>query len=132
MGMFDYVRSSYDLGEWFTEEICQTKDIDDFCGGSMSNYWIDPNGKLFVSTYTETHDLQTLEPGDPDYNEKLSLLNLKWVPTGKHGKVEPVDITKYVEIYPCRKVQRLTSESSWPRMRLHFKKGVLMDYERVD
>ena len=29
MGMFDYVRSSYDLGEHFTNTRCQTKDIED-------------------------------------------------------------------------------------------------------
>ena len=28
MGMFDYFRSAYDLGEQFTNVVCQTKDIE--------------------------------------------------------------------------------------------------------
>jgi len=32
MGMFDYFRSSYDLGEQFTNVVCQTKDIEEFGG----------------------------------------------------------------------------------------------------
>ena len=35
MGMFDYVRSSMYLGREFTGE-CQTKDIDQYGGGTMS------------------------------------------------------------------------------------------------
>jgi len=32
MGMFDYFRSSYDIGEQFTNVVCQTKDIEDGIG----------------------------------------------------------------------------------------------------
>ena len=38
MGMFDYFRSSYDLGEQFTNVVCQTKDIEDGIGGTMTDY----------------------------------------------------------------------------------------------
>ena len=37
MGMFDYFRSSYDLGEQFVDVECQTKDIEDGIGGTMSH-----------------------------------------------------------------------------------------------
>ena len=36
--MYDYFRSSYDLGPHCTEIECQTKDIDDFGGGTMSQF----------------------------------------------------------------------------------------------
>ena len=34
--MFDYFRSSYNLGEQFTNVVCQTKDIEDGIGGTMT------------------------------------------------------------------------------------------------
>ena len=43
--MMDFFRSSYDLGEQFTDVELQTKDIEDYgIGGTMSQYWLDPHG----------------------------------------------------------------------------------------
>ena len=60
MGMFDYVRSSYPLGPVFTNVELQTKDIEDDFGGTMSNYWISPNGKLFLISTLATRDYTLL------------------------------------------------------------------------
>jgi len=43
MGMFDTIRSSYNLGEDFTNVTLQTKDLDCI----MSEYWLDPAGNLY-------------------------------------------------------------------------------------
>jgi len=125
--MFDYVRSSYDLGPDFTNVECQTKDIDDSgIGGSMSHYWIAPDGRLYVSTYRSTHTFEVIKEDDPRYSETHKFLNFEWIPTGDHGKVEPYYLTKYVEIYTA---QWKGDWVDWPRMRLHFKDGILQDFE---
>lgn len=126
MGMYDEVRSSYDLGEQFTDILCQTKDIDDFIGGSLTLYWISPSGELWKPEYNDTHDFKVYSEGDPEYNPAKKWFNWEWIPTGKHGKYSPHKITKYVEIYPA--VWKGKWED-WPRCRLHFVDGVLKDYE---
>lgn len=129
MRMFDYVRSSYNFGEEFTNStVFQTKGIDDFSGGSLLTYWIDPSGVIWEPDYVGTNDFVIIEEGDPEYNDKLLFLNHKWVPTGKRGRIHPLNITKYVEIYPesrCHKTGR------WPTIKIHFKHGVLQDYEII-
>ena len=67
MGMFDYFRSSYDLGEQFTNVVCQTKDIEEGIGGTMTDYWLDPAGQLWYPSYRETHTFETIEEDDPRY-----------------------------------------------------------------
>jgi hypothetical protein len=130
MGMFDYFHSSYDLGEGFTNVLCQTKEIDPSgLGGTMSNYWLSPAGCLYVATYRETHNFEEIKEGDPDYKEKKQFLNYRWVPTGAHGKVEPFFITAYVEIYPA---EWAGDWEDWPRMKLHFKSGKLVEYRRCE
>jgi len=128
MGMMDFVRSSYDLGEQFTDTRLQTKDIEDGIGGTMSQYWISPDGVLYVIDYTKTQDLKVYEPGDPEYNEERSWLNFEWIPNGNHGKISPWMITKYIEVYP---EQWKGKWEDWPRLKLHFKYGKLQDYEDI-
>jgi len=127
MGMFDYFRSSYDLGEQFTNVVCQTKDIEDCIGGTLTDYWLDPSGQLWCPSYNGTHTFEEIEEGDPRYNE-TGFLNFEWVPTGKHGKYLPCMITKYVEVYPANWDG---AWEDWPRLRLHFKYGKLQDYEDI-
>lgn len=127
MGMYDYFHSSYDLGDEFTNVLCQTKDIEPGLGGSLSNYWLSPAGHLYVMTYRNTHTFEIIEKDDPEYKESMKFLNYRWVPTGEHGRVEPFHITAYVEIYP----ERWDGEwEDWPRMKLHFKSGKLVEYRR--
>ena len=128
MGMFDYLRSSYDLGEQFTNTIFQTKDIEEGYGGTMTDYWIDPAGRLWAPYYRDTHTFEEIKEDDERYNDKMRFLNFEWIPTGKHGLYKPHEITKYIEIYP----ENWKGEwEQWLRLRLHFKHGILQDYEDV-
>jgi hypothetical protein len=128
MGMFDYFRSSYDLGEQFTNTECQTKDIEEGYDGTMTEYWLDPAGKLWYPSYIGTNTFETIEKDDPRYREKHPFLNFEWIPTGVHGKYKPHPITKYIHIYPA---QWAGEWADWPTLRLHFKYGKLQDYEDV-
>ena len=128
MGMFDYVRSSYDLGEQFTEVELHTKDIENGIGGTMSQYWLDRHGYLYHIDYSCTADFVELKEGDEGYNADKKLFNFIWKPNGNNGKVTPCMITKYVEVYPA------TWEGAWedwPRCKIHFKYGRLMDFEDI-
>ena len=128
MGMMDFVRSSYDLGEQFTNTRLQTKDIEDGIGGTMSQYWISPDGVLYYIDYSHTADFVIIEEGDEDYEETHKWRNFKWVPNGNHGKIRPWMITKYVEVYP---EDWKGKWEDWPRLKLHFRYGKLMDYEDI-
>ena len=128
MGMFDYFRSSYDLGEQFTNVVCQTKDIEDGIGGTMTDYWLDPAGQLWHPNYSETNTFEIIPEDDPRYDPDRKFLNYEWVPTGKHGKYQPHYITKYVEVYPANWEGKW---EDWPRLRIHFKHGKLQDYEDI-
>jgi len=124
MGMFDYVRSSYDLGEHFTNTRCQTKDIDN----TMTDYWLSPSGQLYIIDYSHTADFVELKEGDEGYNAEVPLFNFQWIPNGNHGKVSPLYLTRYVSIYP----EGWGGEwKEWPTLKLHFRYGKLVDYEDV-
>ena len=128
MGMFDYFRSSYYLDESFVDVICHTKDIEDGIGGTMTQYWLSPDGQLYRIDYSETADFVELKEGDEGYQEgKLALLNFQWIPNGTHGRVTPMyGLTKYITVYP----ESWDGEwEHWPECRIHFKGGVLQDYE---
>ncbi len=92
MGMFDYVKCSYNIGE-LTNVECQTKDIDPLVGGTMSFYWIDPAGHLWT---TDHSGCSAIEYG---VGEGALWKRIKYVPTGVKGKVYAVDISREVEIY---------------------------------
>jgi hypothetical protein len=126
--MFDYLRSSYDLGNTFTNVVCQTKDIEEGIGGTMTDYWLDPAGKLWCPQYHGTHTFEEISKDDERYNDKARFLNFEWIPTGVHGKFKLHEITKYIEIYPA---EWKGEWKNWPRLKLHFKDGKLMDYEDV-
>jgi hypothetical protein len=127
MGMMDYVRSSYNLGEHFTNTRCQTKDIEDGIGGTMTQYWISPDGVLYWIDYSHTADFVELKEGDEGYSDK-GFLNFIWVPNGIRGKVRVHSLTKYIEIYP---EQWDGQWEDWPRCRIHFKYGRLVDHEDI-
>jgi len=125
VGMFDWVRSSYPLGENFSGN-CQTKDIEEGIGGTMSQYWINPDGQLCLIDYSHTADFVELKEGDEEYDDKRGWLNFQWVPNGTHGKVRAWNITKYVVIYP----QNWKGDwKDWPECRIHFKNGIIQDYK---
>ena len=128
MGMFDYFRSSYDLGEPFTEVECQTKDMERGIGGTMSTYWLDPGGRLWLIDTREAFDFGE-DPNWVDDGKKISaLFRYKFLPNGKHGKVTLHDITDYVCVYPARWDGEW---KDWPTCRIHFIRGVLQGYENI-
>lgn len=124
MGMFDWVRSSYNLGPQFTDVELQTKDIDNL----MNHYWIAPDGILYVIDYSHTADFVELQEGDEGYNDTHKLFNFRWIPNGVHGKVSPVMITKYIEVYPAEWKGKW---EDWPRLKLHLKYGRVVEYEDI-
>lgn len=129
MGMFDYFFSSYDLGESFTKVECQTKDIcPSGLGGTMTQYWLDPDGHLHIVDYSGTHDFQAIPKTDPRYSHKKPFLNFEWVPTGKHGKLKNYGLTKYIKIYPSA---WSGNYKEWPTLMLHFKKGKLVEFHDI-
>jgi len=128
MSLFDYLRSSYDLGEQFTETELQTKDIEKGLGGTMTHYWLDPAGQLWKPDYTGTSTFEAIEEDDPRYNTKILFLNFEWIPTGNRGRYAPYEITAYVEVYPST---WKGSWEEWPTLKLHFRQGKLQDYENI-
>ena len=123
--MFDWFRSSYNLGEQFTNTTCQTKTIEEGYGGTMTLYWLDPKGVLWYPDYVGTNTFEYIPEDDPRYDEKRLFLNFEWIPTGQRGKYKVHPITKYIEVYP----ERWEGEwEDWPTLRLHFKYGVLQDF----
>jgi hypothetical protein len=126
MGLFDYFRSAYNLGEHFTDTICQTKTIEDDYSGTMTEYWLDPTGVLWHPDYDGTQDFQEITEDDPRYDNNKLWVNFEWIPTGKHGKFRRHLMTKSIEIYPAKWKGNL---EEWPRMRLDFKEGVLQNYQ---
>ncbi len=126
--MFDYIRSSYDFGEHFTNVECQTKDIEDCYSGTMSHFWIDPDGYLWCGDYKGTSTFEIIEKDDPRYDPERHFLNFEWIPTGQHGKYSVHTITKYVEIYPATWSGQW---EDWPRCRIHFKYGKVVEYEHL-
>ena len=77
MGMFDTVRSSYDLGPGFWMRDLQTKDLECL----MCEYWIDPLGQLFEIDYTGTQDFLELTEDHPEYDQPA------WFKRAKNKKI---------------------------------------------
>lgn len=126
MGLFDEIKSSYDLGENFTNVEMQTKGL----ACAMCRYWIAPDGCLYELTYRETHTFEDIKEDDVRYESdpKRKVFNFEWIPTGKHGKVKPCDVTDYIEVYPSLWEGRW---EDWPRLKLHFIRGKLIGYEDI-
>jgi len=125
MGLFNYFYSSFDLGPNFTNVLCQTKTLGIEC---MDQYWLDPAGELFRVDYEPTQQMEIIEEGDPRYDPEKKFLNYGVVKTGERGKVEPVYLTCYAEVYLDRFEGRW---EHWPLMRLHFRHGRLIDWDDI-
>jgi hypothetical protein len=106
--MFDYIRSSYPIGEHLTDKQLQTKDL--VC--CMEHYYIDPAGHLFVIDYNGVTDWE------PD--ESKSFWPYKRVPNGNHGKVTPVLITRDVRVYNA-------DGDDWYETTITFLKGKIIE-----
>jgi hypothetical protein len=128
MGLFDYLRSSYDLGTQFTDVELQTKDIEEGYGGTMTHYYLDKSGLLWYPDYTGTSTFEEIPKDDERYSDKHLFLNFEWIPTGQKGKYKVHPITKYISVYPSGWTGEWTA---WPTLRLHFIQGKLQDYEDI-
>jgi len=123
--MYDNVRSSYKpFGEDFYGQN-QTKDIEEGIGGTMSQYWISPEGQLYLIDYSHTADFVELKEGDEGYEPEKKIFNFRWIPNGTHGKVRPWNITKTIKIYP----ENWKGEwSDWPEVTILFENGVVKKF----
>jgi hypothetical protein len=117
MGMFDWFRSSYDLGEEFTETTCQSKTFNEEYRGFLDLYWLDPSGNLWKIYDEDMYDV--LESDE-------ALLGLEWIRNDKHGKVSPCRISQTVLVYPANYPGRW---EDWPECALTFLNGKLQHYE---
>ena len=116
MGMFDYVRCDYPVTPEINQHECQTKDMDEF-GGTMSHYYIDPSGHVWLIDYRGTTEWVR----DPTKPKPWPYVRLQ---PGKKGKVTPVYITDYVSIYPSN-----SGSSIWgPIARLHIVNGRVQSF----
>ena len=125
MGLFDYVRSSYNLGKQFTDTELQTKDIERGLGGTLSHYWINPSGQLFLIDYRDTQDLID-KPATVLDSLKWWYFPFEYQPNGNHGKVSPVYLTDYIVVYPSN---WKGVPEDWPECRIHLKLGKIQDYD---
>jgi hypothetical protein len=85
---------------------------------------------LYEITHRETHTFEDIKEDDERYetDPKRKIFNFEWIPTGKHGKVEPCYVTDYVEVYPSGWEGRW---EDWPRCMIHFKHGKVQDFEHI-
>jgi hypothetical protein len=128
MGMFDFVRSSYDLGPQFTDVQLQTKDIEEFgIGGSMTNY-LDPSGYLCYGDYTGTSTFEEISKDDERYSDKHLFLNFEWIQQGKEVSIKFIPLPN---IFQCILLNGRESGTDWPTLRLHFIRGKLQDFEDI-
>jgi hypothetical protein len=119
MGLYDTVRSSYNLGPDLTDCELQTKDLS--C--CMEDLWISPAGELFTIDYTRTAELV------PDPECKRQFWPYKWEPNGNHGRVTPSLHTGDVRLY------RGIGVDGFAEITVTFLRGRvygLSDYGRID
>lgn len=100
MGLFDTVINYFEIDSRINKKVCQTKDIDDCMGGTMSTYFLSPRGELFLINYDGTQDFCGYD----------SSVDWGWEPNGKHGRVERFPLTKTIDLYanPKECIYRLT------------------------
>jgi hypothetical protein len=129
LGLFDYLKSSYDIGPQFTNVELHTKDIDEYgSGGTMTHYYLDKSGILWYGDYKGTSTFEEIPEDDERYSNKLLFLNFEWIPTGQRGKYRVHSITKYVEVY----IPEWKGDyDAWPRCRLHLIQGKLQDFMHI-
>ncbi|AEZ65624.1 hypothetical protein [Cyanophage S-TIM5] len=114
MGMFDTIRSSYDLGPGFTKEL-QTRDLSGLC----ECFWIDPQGRLFRIDYTGTQDWEKTPT-----EERTGHLDVyRSVPNGQRGRVCPYIMNGTIEVYPSKWTAYY---APFPRKLITFRDGILL------
>ena len=123
MGMFDYFKSSYDIGA-LTNVECQTKDMDPY-GGSMSFYWLDPAGLLWSADYSGTHSIELLADENLSPWEKI-----KWHKTGNRGRFFRVYTTNYIKVYDTK--IHPDGFVDLIECKIHLRSGVLQEFTYIN
>lgn len=120
MGMYDTIYPSYDLGPGALSKELQCKDLE--C--CMSEYWIDPEGKLYLIDYSGTQDMVD----NPDEDRGEISLPWTWIRNGNHGRVRPVYLSKTIDVYPT---QWDCKYAPYPTLRICFRHGKIDWVENV-
>lgn len=118
MGMFDTIKSSYDLGPGFSKEL-QTKDLD--C--CMNHYWISPVGQLFLIDHAGTQDFVGL-----DTSTSNTFPVFRYKSNGNHGRVSPISLFKVIEVYPAKWDAYY---SAFPSCQILFRDGIITEVRHV-
>lgn len=117
MGMFDEVRCDTITPEF---NLFQTKDIEGDIGGTMSLYYIDPQGFVWYLDYAGCSEWVR----DPTQPKPWPYKRLQ---TGRHGRVKHMSrMTKYLTMYPSKYT------GTWQEMpyyRLHIVDGRLQSHQ---
>jgi hypothetical protein len=121
MGMFDTIRCSYDLGPGYLNRELQTKDLD--C--CMTEYWLDPAGRLYEIDYTGTHDFYEV----PEEERSAPWNFFEQIPNGNHGKIKPVYLFKVIEVYPAKWDAYY---SKWPSCFILFRDGIVQEVRHTN
>lgn len=124
IGLLDRFRSSYNLGDQFTNTELHTRDLS--C--SMDDYWLSPDGVLWKPDYTGVNKLVFYEEDHPYYDPEALWSNYDLIPTGNNGRVRRQYTSSQVRIYP----PTWNGEwNDWPTLRLLFENGILKDWEDI-
>ena len=124
MGMFDEIRSSYDIGV-LTNECCQTKDIEQSIDGTMSFYWVDPAGVLWRVDYSGTADFM-----ENDDEDAPPWMQFKIIPSGRRGRVVQCTLSRSIVVYLSHTSPDGLLE--WTNCELQFTDGVLQNYRYIN
>lgn len=118
MGMFDTIRSSYNLGKGMEGEL-QTKSLDCL----MAEYWISPAGQLYEIDYSGTQDFCVNEQDDTPFWKGIT-----WIPNGNHGKVRASSYYGVIEAYPANWKGQW---EDWPTCQMTFCAGKIVSVTNI-
>ena len=91
----------------------------------MSEYWLDPAGRLWLVNLAIAFDYGEYPGYESDGSPYQELFRYGPISNGKHGKVTPELFTGNVLIYPSE----FEGEwGDWPCCEMKFKSGVLKNY----
>ena len=123
--MFDYVKCSASIGA-LTDVVCQTKTVEKVIHGTMSFYWIDPSGQMYIVDYTGTTDFRE----NCDSDDAPIWLHYHMVPSGNKGKVSPYLLTGDVVIYDS--VTQADGYNEWTYCKLQIEEGILQNFRYIN
>jgi len=112
MGMYDTIRSSFNLGKGLEGEL-QTKSLDCL----MAEYWISPAGELYEIDYSGTQDFHM----NPEEDTALWKA-VQWIPNGNHGRVRATRHWGLVEAY----ASQIKDTNEWPTCFITFCDGKIV------